>query len=100
MCCYLFILLISHQVSIPLGWFAQTTHDGFRFQGNSAGAVGWMYLDQIRLVSYLDTYSEPLRGIGRRGREEKLEEEKLEEEKLEEEKLGEVRRGEVRRGEV
>lgn len=45
------------KVSIPLGWFAQTTHDGFRIEGNVAGQVGEMYIDQIQLVSYLDDYS-------------------------------------------
>lgn len=46
------------KVSVPLGWFAHTTHDGIQISGNVNGAVGEMYFDEITFVAYPDTYSD------------------------------------------
>jgi len=45
------------KVTLPLGWFPSMMYDGFRIIGNSAGLLGETYFDQIRFVSYLDSYS-------------------------------------------
>jgi len=45
------------QVSVPIGWFAHTTHDGLQISGNKNGAVGEVYIDQIRFAAYPDPYS-------------------------------------------
>jgi len=42
------------KVSVPLGWWPKMAYDGLQLQGNTADAVGVMYLDDVRFLAYND----------------------------------------------